>query len=336
MESIEKLNEAIMSQYSNITFALSDWCKVIDNSSDVLVFHLISAVDYYAEYFKGKNLSFVLYENNKPVAVFPLYVYQNEDGWSINGNAESLVKPLFVDNIANKTKKRLEKQIVQILLFIANKLGVKEVQIFEPNTTLSTWFLLWANQARKNFFIQRLVIDLQLSIDIIRLGFRKSYKPLVKKSMTEFKVMVCENDLDYFFEEFRLLHIEMAGKETRSKETWNIQKEQIKNDEAFLVTVMDGDYLVGAGFFHYTKNMGIYSCGAYRRRLFDRPVSHGVQMKAIEILKEKGCKTYYLGQKMSLLDEKIPSEKELSISHFKEGFSGYVFAEPCLKVFFHE
>lgn len=333
---VKKLQEVINSEFSDISFALSDWCKVIDNTSDVTVFHLISTVDYYAEYFQGKNLSFLLYENNKAVVVFPLYVYQNEDGWSINGNAESLVKPLFVNNIAKKTKKRIEKQIVEIICFIANKLGVKEVQIFEPNTKLSSWYLLWVNQARKSFLMQQLAIDLQLSIDSIRLGFRKSYKSLVNKAMSEFEIMVCENDLDDFFDEFRLLHLELAGKETRSKESWNIQKEQIKNDEAFLVTVMDGDSFIGAGFFTYTKDMGIYSCGVYRRELFDKPIGHGVQMKAIEILKEKGCKTYYLGQKMTLLDEKIPSEKELSISHYKEGFAGYVFAQPYLKVVFHE
>ncbi len=70
--------------------------------------------------------------------------------------------------------------------------------------------------------------------------------------------------------------------------------------------------------------------------MFDKPISHGVQMKAIETLKEKGCKTYLLGKKMTSIDENIPTEKELSITKFKEGFAGYVFAQPYLKVIFHE
>jgi hypothetical protein len=54
------------------------------------------------------------------------------------------------------------------------------------------------------------------------------------------------------------------------------------------------------------------------------------------VLKEKGCKTFHVGQKMTLLDENVPTDKELSISHFKEGFAGYVYAQPHLEVDLNE
>jgi FemAB family protein len=318
----------------NISFDLSDWNSVLDKSHDILIAHQKSTVDYYISYFKGEDLSFVLYENNKAVGVFPLFVSRGEDGWLISGN--SLIKPLFVNNIAKKTKKRIEKQLVEIVYTIAKRLDVKKIKLIDSNMVLSNWYMLWLKKASKSFLTYQLAIDLRLSINDIRLGFRKSYRPLVNKALKEWNTMVYEGNIDDVFEEFRLLHLEVSGKETRSRESWNIQKEQIKNNEALLVTVKDGGILIGAGLFNYTKNVGSYSIGAYKRELFDKPIGHGVQMKAIEALKEKGCKTYNIGQKMTLLDEKVPTDKELSISHFKEGFAGYIYAQPHLEVDLNE
>ena len=50
------------------------------------------------------------------------------------------------------------------------------------------------------------------------------------------------------------------------------------------------------------------------------------------ILKELGCKVYHLGQKAVLLNPTPPTKKEISISHFKEGFAGFTYAQPHLEV----
>ena len=310
----------------------TEWSAVVNNASNVLVPHLRSTVKYYVEYYAGENLSFVLYENNRAIGVFPLFIHKKEENWKISGDGTNLTQPLFITNISKKTKKRLQKKILELIKEIARKLGIKQVQLFDVNMNLSSWYLLWLEQANKSFFTHQLAVDLRLPIESIRLGFRKSYKPLVNKAYKEWDINVCDNDIDYAFEEFRLLHLEVSGKETRSRETWNIQKEKIKNKEAFLVTVRDKEVLIGAGLFTYTKDIGRYACAAYKRELFDEPIGHGVQMKAIETLKERGCKVYHIGQKVTTLDEIYPTDKELSISHYKEGFSGYVYTQPHLKV----
>mgnify|MGYP000347780151 CR=1 FL=1 len=333
---VQEIKHHIMQDFDDICFNLKDWDSVLTTSSDVLVFHQKSLIDYYAAYFKGENLSIVLYDHKKAVGVLPLFIYKSHGNWIISGNYEGLTKPLFVNGVARKAKKRIENKIVSIVYSISNKLEIKKLTIFDSNMALSSWYLLWLDRANNIFITHHMAIDLQLSIDIIKLGFRKSYKPLVNKAMREWDIVVCEGNIDDVFEEFRLLHLEVAGVETRCKESWDIQKEQIKNKEAFLVTVRDGALLIGAGLFNYTKDMGVYSSGAYKRELFHKPIGHGVQMKAIEALKDKGCKIYYIGQKMIPIDETTPSEKELSISHFKEGFAGYVFTQPHLKVIISE
>ena len=74
----------------------------------------------------------------------------------------------------------------------------------------------------------------------------------------------------------------------------------------------------------------------YKRDLFDKPIGHAVQMIAIKKLKDLGCKTYILGQKAEALSSSTSSKKEASISHFKEGFAGYVFAQPHLEISLNE
>lgn len=326
---IEEIKNSIAKDFNNLSFDLSNWKEVLNDSSDISVFHLKSSIEYYSAYHGGTNISFMLYENNTPLAIFPLFVYKKNNRWIITGNGEGIIGPLFVKNTPRKLRKRLEKQIVEIINFIVSKLKIEKVKFFEANSILSSWYLLWLEKANKDFLTYQLAIDLNKSIEDIRLGFRKSYKPLVNKALKEWQIEVYDNDNDHIFEEFRLLHLEAAGKQTRSRESWSIQKEQIKNKEAFLVTVRDKEVLIGAGFFNYTRDMGMYSVAAYKRELFDRPIGHAVQMIAIEKLKELGCTTYHLGQKATV---GISTDKELSISHFKEGFCGYVYAQPHLEV----
>ena len=270
-----------------------------------------------------------MHENNTPLVVFPLFAYTENNQWMLSSNGEGIIAPLFIQGTPKKLKKRLEKQIAEIIYIIAHELKIENVRFFEPNLILSSWYLLWLEKNNKDFLKYQLAIDLRKSIEDIRLGFRKSYKPLVNKALKEWQIEVCDKDHDQIFEEFRLLHLEAAGKETRSRESWTIQKEQIKNKEAFLVTVRDESKLIGAGFFNYTRDMGMYSVAAYKRELFDRPIGHAVQMIAIEKLKELGCKTYYLGQKAT---SGLSTEKEISISHFKEGFASHIVAQPNLEV----
>ena len=333
---IEDTKNLLLKDFENLSFDLSSWNQVLNVSSDISVFHLESTIEYYSAYFHGSNLSFMLHESNKPVAIVPLFVYQKTDGWTITSNGSGLISPLFIDGIPRRLRKRLEQQILEVIEIISNKLEIRKIILFEHSRILSSWFLLWLDRANKDFITYQFAIDLQHTIEDIRLGFRKSYKPLVNKALKEWRVEVCEDDVETAFEDFRKLHLEEAGKQTRSMETWNIQKEQIKNKEAFLVTVRDDMELIGAGLFNYSRDIGLYSVGAYKRELFDKPIGHAVQMIAIKKLKEIGCKTYLLGQKATNLQDSSASSKELSISHFKDGFAGYLYAQPHLEINLNE
>ena len=333
---IEEIKNLISRDFENLSFDLSGWNQVLSASRFASVYHQVSNVDYYSAYFQGENISFVLIEDKKPMAIFPIFAYQDNDEWKISSNGFGLISPLFIRNIPKKLRKRLEKQLIEIILLISKKLNLKKIIFFENSHSLSNWFLLWLERADKDFIKYQLAIDLEQSIESIKLDFRKSYKPLVNKAMKDWDVKVCDENLDKVFEEFKDLHFEAAGKRTRNEESWSIQRKQIENEEAFLVSVRDGKKLIGAGFFNFSRDMGTYSVGAYKRDLFDKPIGHAVQMIAIKKLKDLGCKTYILGQKAVGISPSVSSNKEASISHFKEGFAGYVFAQPYLEVSLNE
>ena len=333
---IEDIKTVLSRDFKNLSFDLSSWNSVLSASSYASVYHQASNVDYYSAYFQGENISFVLIEDNKPIAIFPIFAYQDNNEWKISSNGLGVISPLFIRDIPKKLRKRLEKQFIEIILLISKKLKLRKMIVFEHSNSLSNWFLLWLERADKDFITYQLAIDLQQSIESIKLDFSKSYKPLVNKALKEWKVEVCEENVDEAFEEFQNLHFEAAGKRTRSKKSWSIQRKQIENKEAFLVSVRDGNLLIGAGFFNFSRDMGTYSVGAYKRDLFDKPLGHAVQMIAIKKLKDLGCKTYILGQKAVAISSDASSKKETSISHFKEGFAGYVFAQPHLEISLNE
>ena len=103
--------------------------------------------------------------------------------------------------------------------------------------------------------------------------------------------------------------------------------------ESFVVLVTDEEnVLVGAGLFTYSRDNGFYSVGAYKRELSDQPLGHVVQIKAIETFKKNGVKWYEIGLKRLKIDKKPPTEKELSLTHFKEGFATHITARQHLTV----
>ena len=100
-----------------------------------------------------------------------------------------------------------------------------------------------------------------------------------------------------------------------------------------IVTVTGEDnVMVGAGLFTYSRDSGFYSVGAYKRELSDQPLGHAVQMKAIETFKKNGVKWYEIGLKRLKIDKKTPTDKELALTHFKQGFATNIAARQHLTV----
>jgi FemAB family protein len=172
-------------------------------------------------------------------------------------------------------------------------------------------------------FIQTLQLNLHESE--LRQQIRKSYKSLInwgEKTLT-IRLLNSRNIKKEDIEEFRQLHIQVAKRETRSQETWDIQYEQVLHNEAFVILGELEEELVTAAFFVHSKKCCYYGASASKRELFDKPLSHYVLWRAILHAKGLGCRFFEMGEQFySKNQEPFHSQKELGISLFKSGFGG--------------
>lgn len=106
------------------------------------------------------------------------------------------------------------------------------------------------------------------------------------------------------------LHLKVAGRKTRSDETWDIQQEMVDAGEGFVVELYKDGTLISAAFFMKNQWCCYYAVAASLKGVN----SHPVIWSAIEYCKEEGLKRFELGEKLE------GTEKEKNISKFKAGF----------------
>ena len=147
------------------------------------------------------------------------------------------------------------------------------------------------------------VIDLAQPFHILKQNLRKSYKSLVnKRSGIVFSPTV---------RNLQELHLKVAGRKTRSDETWDIQQEMIDAGEGFVIELLGQDgTLISAAFFQKNKWCCYYSVAASLPNVN----SHPIIWAAIEYCKVEGLVRFDLGEKLE------GTEKEKNISKFKSGF----------------
>jgi hypothetical protein len=168
-------------------------------------------------------------------------------------------------------------------------------------------------------------IDLRLSESTMHSQLTKAYKWSVNWSKKNLSIKVIDQnsiasgDID----QFRLLHYQEAGRQTRSLKSWNLQYDMIQANEAFCVFAFLNNSLVSAALFPFSGTHCYYGVSASVRQLFDKPLGHGVIWNAIIHSKSLGLKTFELGKQVfALSGANNTSEKDLGISFFKRAFGG--------------
>lgn len=122
---------------------------------------------------------------------------------------------------------------------------------------------------------------------------------------------------------FRDLHIEVAGRETRTPKTWDRQLEIVKAGGGFVVLGYIADTLVTAALFLTSPRHCFYGVSASKRELFDKPIGHAVIWSAMLKAKSEGIGLFEMGeQRFPKLATPPPSDKEIGISFFKRSFGG--------------
>lgn len=310
------------------------WEAVYERLPYQSISYLSSMIDYHLEYQRGhggnwNDFSCVIFSDKTPIALWPITISVKDEAVHLSSQGRELLPPIFVEDCANKTKKSVSKSALDLIDHVSYEIGLQKLNsasVFDGSQALSVWHAFLMKRGAECHIKHNLYVDLSLPIEKIKSFFRKSYKSLITNGERIWNIEVLSDAIEEnVWEEFRSLHLAIAGKVTRSKKSWDLQYLSVKNGESFLIVLRnDAGKMVGAGLFIATKDEGSYSVGAYDRTLFDKPLGHVVQYRAIQEMKRRGCRWYSIGRRFYPSEMPIPTEKELSISDFKEGFSSHL------------
>lgn len=301
----------------------------------------LAMMDYQLSYWNGNakptsDLSLVLHHDNRPCALWPLSVSLEDEGeLRIGSSGGGLRPPLFIAELAAKTIKSLTTKSLAALNHFCLDNGIsgwESAESFIDASGLSDWHDKSMQLGAVATLRHELFVDLTRSMAEIKAGFRKSYKALITSGGKLWNVRLLTQADAAIWEEFRCLHLSVAGRATRSFESWEAQHQAIATGGAFFVYLRDETgRMVGGGLFHVTRDESEYAVGAYDRNLFDKPLGHVVQYHAIEEMKRRNIRWYKLGPRFYPADVPLPTQKELSIADFKQGFASHTFPLFCLR-----
>jgi hypothetical protein len=214
----------------------------------------------------------------------------------------------------------VEAQAHKLLLKKLDELrekGEAKTLSFYANSFLVSHFFSHISKTAIRHFCE---IDLSLSEETIKSNIRKSYKSLVNWGKNNMRITVCDknNPDQEKFKQFREFHLRVAGRSTRSEESWQTQLEMIRNGEAFLITARLDEQLVSANLVMYGCKEAFYAVGVNDRDLMaqNKPISHYPLLFSVYEAKKKGLHTFNMNE----IDPTGDTKKD-NISTFKNGFS---------------
>jgi len=294
----------------------------------------LSWLRYHLEYESSKEIKasaiiFSFFSEKRIVATWSMEYMQQDENLEFGIPGLPVRPPIFLVGTLPGFQEKVMKAILSYCNEIARTLGKKEWTSEEvgPNSgTISQWQILATRLGAKVEVGHELYIDLSMDFQAIRSNFRKSYKSLINLGMRTWNISILDTENVQTWEEVKLLHLQVAGRQTRSDETWAIQLQEVSAGLSFVVLLRSSEgELVGAAIFSHNLFEGTYFTGIYKRELFNLPLGHVVQLRAIEELQRRGLRWYKLGDRGFLGSVMNPSEKEISIGYFKEGFATHVF-----------
>ncbi len=297
---------------------------------DALQFPMLTPLDveYSKEYARDsqfEDVSFIAAENGAPLMGVRVAVRELPDGRreiSGFGRPINFLEGKIPDAPQRDGAAGLLREELQKLLAAHENASVLHQEI-RPTLSPVGRLLLDAGGKATARFTQ--VINLSAPETQLRSQIRKSYKSLLNWGTKNLQLRVLDHRrvTAEAMEEFRRLHIEVAGRETRSARSWDLQLEMIRQQEAFMILGNLEGALVTAALFIHSPGYCYYGVSASKRELFEKPLGHILLWTAILEAKKTGCRLFELGdQYFPSQGEPLPTPKELNISGFKKGFGG--------------
>jgi hypothetical protein len=166
-------------------------------------------------------------------------------------------------------------------------------------------------------------------VDPFNIRMSKGHKSAVTKANKYLNYSVVKTT-----EQFMKDYFEIAGKQTRPERTFELLEEWLSKGYGTLLRAEYYGKTAGYVYIIHHRKYAYYFMSCVFEQFKQFNVSHFLQSKAFEILREKGIHIYEMGNQPynGLLN--CPTQKEINISKFKRGFGGDIVYKPRSEHFF--
>lgn len=269
-------------------------------------------IEYYKIYFGNtyKDYSIVVFD--KSDFYICSFAFTNNNIYSFFGSPVHIMNIQGDENILNVAFNDFFTKLHTISV-------VEKIYIYDHNRVTFHYF----EKLEFSKIFHQANIALSLSEANIRMNVRKSYKSLINWGYKNLQIQV----LDYSnitidkFESFHRFHIEVAGRVTRSNESWTQQYNAICQKKGTLVLGYLNNVLVSGVYTAYGKAKAYYGVAVNNRDLMAQhlPIGHVLLIEAILKAKQDGLEQFILGDVAVSGDEKLDA-----IAKYKRGFTNSV------------
>jgi hypothetical protein len=264
--------------------------------------------------------SFIYLVNGIPAAAVFLPIEKNRGNFNISILGGYINAPIF-----SKDAKRAG--IFSIIDQVAVKEGVGKAMFEIDSLDEKCSYNYLQRYGYFDTSILAYLIDLTVSENLFR-SCRKGHRCDIKKILNnkDFEVFfVNKGNPSYtLHEEYCKLHHKCSGRITRSKESFDLQFEKLKQGNAVLVGLKYKQKNICFSYFEFAFDKAIYISGADDPDFDKIPLYHVLIFSAMEYLKKKGICCIDPGQPASPSAQfnYYPDKKQLNIALFKRGFGG--------------
>jgi hypothetical protein len=327
-------------------FKLSSWDKLLNELEGPIHNCTWNNLNYYSAYNKIENISLAIFHENKLIAVFPLAKNLNSKKITLSFGNNLIFSPVFSTKIKNNLRKRVYKYVFEM---IKKKYLLKKLEMyfqvspvyFENNRakiSSKNQFELLAYS--KKFSVHNtLIADLSENENQLMLNMSKYHRKNINKTSKiknlKFKVLSQKTNTTHIiekFNEFKKYHRISAGRTTRPKKTWDIMLDKIKHNEADLFYLeLDKkriSYLYCARFCNFAWGWSQVNLKNYE---YISP-RHFLEWNVMKYYKNNNFNFYEIGERYYAQNDFKPTNKEISISEFKEKFGSNKYPKAIFKV----
>ncbi len=178
--------------------------------------------------------------------------------------------------------------------------------------------------------------DLSLDEDALRRDVRDSYRSLINRGRRDLELAYVnpDNPDPRMFDDYRLFHARVAGREVHGKAVWSTMFDHIAEGggELCMGYAEDGELVAGTMVME-EPDTTLYFSAVYDRERFDKPIGHWPLFDAMIRAKGRGRRHFDLGE---VFPRGTVSAKEFNIGFFKKGFTSRQVAETVWTVPFAE